>query len=83
MTIANLSKRLEKIEAARHIGQPIKIIANYPVGDEDARDALMNWRQWVADGRASVKGKVLWLMQPPLTVEEWTARYTPTDGHLH
>ncbi|MER2269843.1 hypothetical protein [Methylobacterium oxalidis] len=83
MTIANLSKRLEKVEARRHVGQPTKIIANYPVEDEEARDALIHWRQWVAEGRASVKGAVLWLMQPPLTVEEWTARYRPQDDHLH
>ncbi|GEP04803.1 hypothetical protein [Methylobacterium oxalidis] len=83
MTIANLSKPLEKIEAARHVGQPTKIIANYPVGDEEARDASVNWRQWVAEERASVKGKVLWLMQPPLTVEEWAARYTPQEGQVH
>jgi hypothetical protein len=82
-TITSLLKRVERIEARRHIGDPTKIIANYPVEDSEARDALTNWRRWVADGRASVKGDVLWLMHPPLTVEEWVAAYTPRDEHLH
>lgn len=46
-----------------------------PVEDAEGRDALRDWRQWVQDGRASVKGAVLYLMQPSLTVEEWTAAH--------
>lgn len=82
-TIASLLKRVERIEAKQHVGAPTKIVANYPVEDDEATDALTNWRQRVADGRASVKGDVLWLMHPPLTVEEWVARYTLTGEKLH
>jgi hypothetical protein len=81
-TMAALLKRVERIEAKQHVGAPLRIIANYPVGNAAARDALTNWRQWVADGRATVKGEVLWLMQPPLSVEEWIARYTPAEGPM-
>ena len=44
------------------------------------QDVLANWRDWVADGRATVKGEVLWLMQPPLSVAEWIACYTLREG---
>ncbi|AWI88350.1 hypothetical protein C0214_08885 [Methylobacterium sp. DM1] len=75
MSLADLRRRLKRHEAGRHVGRPTKIVANYPVEDPEGRDALRNWRQWVQDGRASVKGDVLYLMQPPLTVEEWTAAH--------
>ncbi|ACK86475.1 hypothetical protein [Methylorubrum extorquens] len=75
MSLADLRRRLERHETARHIGGPTNIVANYPVEDAEGRDAIHNWRQWVQDGRASVKGDVLYLMQPPLTVEEWTAAH--------
>ncbi|MEE7456450.1 hypothetical protein MPAR168_15380 [Methylorubrum populi] len=75
MSLADLRRRLERHEATQHTGGPNKIVANYPVEDEEAADALRNWRQWVQDGRASVKGDVIYLMQPPLTVEEWTAAH--------
>lgn len=75
MSLADLRRRLDRHEAARHTGGPTKLVANYPVEDEEAHDAVRNWRQWVHDGRASVKGSVLYLMQPPLTVEEWTGRH--------
>lgn len=81
--IASLLKRVERIEAKQHVGAPTKILANYPVEGDEARDALTNWRAWVADGHASVKGDVLWLMHPPLTVKEWIATYSPREGHVH
>lgn len=78
-TMAALLKRSERIEAKQQVGSPVRIIANYPVG---VAAALTNLRDWVADGRATVKGEVLWLMQPPLSVEKWIAHYTPREGHI-
>lgn len=75
MSLTDLRRRLERHEANRHTGSPTKIVANYPVEDAEGRDAIRHWRQWVRDGRASVKGDVLYLMQPPMTVEEWAVRY--------
>ncbi|WP_411904200.1 hypothetical protein [Methylorubrum thiocyanatum] len=75
MSLADLRRRLERHEAGRHVGQPTKIVANYPVEDAEGCDAIRNWRQWVQDGRASVKGDVLYLTQPLLTAEEWTATH--------
>ncbi|CAO4183537.1 hypothetical protein [Methylorubrum aminovorans] len=75
MSLADLRRRLERHEAGRHVGQPTKIVANYPVEDAEGRDALHNWRQWVQDGRASVRGGIIYLMQPMPTVEEWAARH--------
>ncbi|KQQ39149.1 hypothetical protein ASF58_22930 [Methylobacterium sp. Leaf125] len=80
--IASLLKRVERIEAEQHVGAPVRIIANYPVGNAAVRDALTNWRQWVADGRATVKGEVLWLMQLPLSVEEWVLKYGPQYNNM-
>lgn len=75
MSLADLRRRLERLEATQHTGAPTKIVANYPVEDEEAADALRNWRQWVKDGRASVGGSVIYLMHPMPTIAEWTARY--------
>ncbi|QIJ74392.1 hypothetical protein GU700_07250 [Methylobacterium sp. NI91] len=75
MTLADLRRRLERHEANRHTGGPTKIVANYPVKDAEGRDAIRNWRQGVQDGRASVRGNVIYLMLPPMTVEEWAVRY--------
>ncbi|WP_342150416.1 hypothetical protein [Methylorubrum sp. SB2] len=75
ISLADLRRRLERHEAERHAGVPTKILASYPVEDEEAADAVRNCRQWVRDGRASVKGSVIYLMQPPITVEQWAVRY--------
>ncbi|CAO4149130.1 hypothetical protein [Methylorubrum aminovorans] len=75
MSLADLRCRLDRHEAARHVGAPTKIVANYPIEDAEGGDAIRNWRQWVQDGRASVKGDVLYLMQPTLTIQEWMAAH--------
>nr|WP_137831784.1 hypothetical protein [Methylobacterium sp. L1A1] len=75
MSLADLRRRLERHEANRHTGAPTKIVANYPIEDEEAADAVRNWRQWVQDGRASVGGGIIYLLHPMPTAEEWTERY--------
>lgn len=82
MSLADLRRRLDRHEAARHVGAPTKIVANYPVDDAEGRDAIRNWRQWVQDGRASVKGGVIFLIKPMPTVEEWAARFVLKEDYL-
>ena len=38
-TMAALLKRVERIEAKQHVEAPVRIIANYPVGNNAARDS--------------------------------------------
>nr|WP_171015417.1 hypothetical protein [Methylobacterium sp. L1A1] len=45
MSLADLRRRLDRHEANRHTGAPTKIAANYPIEDEEAADAVRNWRQ--------------------------------------
>ncbi|GEP04840.1 hypothetical protein [Methylobacterium oxalidis] len=80
MTIANLSKRLEKIEAARHVGAPKGLVSFVPLTDEEEADAKRNWRQWVADGRAKLQWGCIVIPAPKLTVEEWVAETTKYRG---
>jgi hypothetical protein len=83
VTVITLRKRLERIEASRHQGDPVRIMTNRPLQDGEAADALANWRDWVANGRANVAGNVLWIMDPPLTVAEWVVRFTAPNRRLH
>ncbi|MDR7040518.1 hypothetical protein J2X36_005301 [Methylobacterium sp. BE186] len=80
MTIANLSKRLEKIEARRPKGRITKLVnlAGHPRGV--VADAVTNWGQWVADGRANRTGDTLIIHAPKLTVEEWIAQTAKERG---
>ena len=52
MTIASLLKRLDRIEAKRHVGAPSKVLAFRPLEDGEAAAAVRDWPEWVADGRA-------------------------------
>jgi hypothetical protein len=70
MSLADLRRRLERHEATQHMGGSTKIVANYPIEDEEAANAVRNWRHWLQDGRASVKGDVIYLMQSPLRAKE-------------
>ncbi|WP_407530128.1 hypothetical protein [Methylobacterium oryzisoli] len=81
MTVTSLLKRLDRIEAKHHVGAPTKIFADRPITDDEAQDALTNWREWVADGRAKLRGDVLLVVSPPMTVEEWEAAYCTRARH--
>ena len=68
----SMRSRLTKIEASRPGGKaPTALVSGYPISAELAREALMRWRELVADGRASADGNALYLMAPEMTKEEW------------
>lgn len=52
----DLKRRLAHVEAARFVSAPARILTDRSIGDLagdlKAADALANWRQWVAQGRA-------------------------------
>lgn len=81
MTVTSMLKRLDRIEAKRHVGAPTKIFADRPITDDEVQEALTNWRAWVADGRAKLRGDVLFVVSPPMTVEEWEAAYGAHARH--
>lgn len=81
MTVTSLLKRMDRIEAKRHVGAPTKIVADRPITDDGAQDALTNWRAWVGDGRAKLRGDVLFVTSPPMTVEEWEQAYGTHARH--
>lgn len=75
MKLIDLERRLAHIEAARSITAPTRILTDRvigdPAGDLEAADALANWRQWVAQGRATVRHGVLCVTRPEMTAREW------------
>lgn len=82
MSVLNLRKRLKRIEASRHEGDPVRIMANRPLAEGEAAEAVANWRDWVADGCASKSGNVLWIMDPPMSVAEWAERFAKPNQRL-
>ena len=79
-TIANLLKRVERIEAKQVTTRPSIITAAIVLTDEILRDAVTNWQRWVRDGRASVYGSHMHIRAPMLTVEEWEAQTAHLRG---
>jgi hypothetical protein len=75
MSITDVAKRLARIEAGRRTGAPTVLLADRPMDDLEAADALANWERLVAEGEASVSNGVLYLAGPRLTDEEWAALY--------
>lgn len=76
MSIHRLEARLRRIEAAQHVGAPRLVVADRPMEDTGASEALANWRHRVAAEQASVTGAVLYLMEPDApTIAEWAARH--------
>jgi hypothetical protein len=75
----DLTKRLARIEAGRRTGALTVILSDRPIGDQagdlEAADALANWERWVAEGKASVRNGVLYLVGPEMTDEEWAAQF--------
>lgn len=83
MTTNAFRRRLDKIEGSRLTGRITAIcnLGGYPNGV--AAEAVMDWRTWIADGRATRSGHVLTLRAPVLTADEWTAVHEPRDGSFH
>lgn len=83
MSLIDLERRLARLEAARSTTAPTAILSDRPIGDQagdlEATGALANWRQWVAQGRATVRNGVLCLSGPEMTVEEWAAVHVGAD----
>ena len=79
MRTTDLTKRLARIEAGRRTGAPTVILSDRPIGDPagdlEITDALANWEQWIAEGKASVRNGVLYLVSPMMTDAEWAARF--------
>lgn len=79
MKLIDLERRLAQAEAPRSITAPAHILTDRAIGDPAGAsvwiDALANWRQWVAQGRAAVRHGVLRLTQPEMTAEEWPAEH--------
>lgn len=79
MSIIDLERRLARIEAGRGTGAATSILSDRPIGDPagdlEAADALANWRQWIAQGRTTIRNGVLCLHRPEMTAEEWAAAH--------
>lgn len=77
MSLIDLERRLARLEAARYVGAPTALLTDAPIGDpagdREAADAVANWRQWVAQGCATVQRGVLCLARVEMTTEEWAA----------
>jgi hypothetical protein len=78
-----LRRRIDKIEEGRVTGRITAIcnLGGYP--ESVAAEAVLDWRTWVTDGRATRSGHVLTLRAPVLTAAEWTAVHEPRDGSFH
>ena len=75
MRTTDLTKRLTRIEAGRRTGAPTVVLADRPMDDLEAADALANWEHLVAEGEATVRNGVLYIAGPRMTDAEWAARY--------
>lgn len=83
MTTNAFRRRLDRIESSRSTGRITAIcnLGGYP--ESVAAEAVMDWRTWVTDGRATRSGHVLTLRAPVLTADEWTAVHEPRDRSFH
>ncbi|MCJ2023012.1 hypothetical protein [Methylobacterium sp. J-067] len=83
MKLIDLERRLAHIEATRSVSAPTRILMDRalgdPAGDIEAADALANWRQWVEQGRATVRHSVLCLSRPAMTAGEWVAAHVTAE----
>lgn len=84
MSLADLRRRLERIEAIHVVEAPMSIMADRPMDDEEGAVALRNWRRWTADGRATLHKGVLCISdQHEPTEAEWTTQYARPGGMPH
>ena len=79
MSVVDFRRRLARIEAGRRTGAPTVILSDRPIGDPagelEITNALANWEQWIAEGKASVRNGVLYLVSPRITDAEWAAKF--------
>ncbi|MCF4123819.1 hypothetical protein [Methylobacterium sp. SyP6R] len=74
MSLADLRRRLERVEAIHVVEAPRAILADRPMSDEEGAAALRDWRKWAADGRASLHRGILYIAEPRSPTEaEWAA----------
>ena len=75
MNVVSLTRRLRKVEASRMGGrtvqEPIGVLSNRPMREDEKAAALADWRAMVARGEASILGRVLCIFAPKLTKDEW------------
>lgn len=83
MKLIDLERRLAHVEAARSVTAPTRVLTDRaigdPAGDLEAADALANWTQWVAQGRATVRSGVLCLSRSEMTAQDWSATHVTAD----
>lgn len=82
MSTRDLDRRLARIEARRHVGTPTAIFSSRPLAEGEAEEAIANWQEWVADGRASIMGQCLFIRTPRMTAEEWMAATAHHRGEV-
>ena len=83
MSVHDLRRRLTRIEAGHHVGEPTAILSFRPLDPGEGDNALAHWREWVADDRATLRGHVLFIRSPkPLTVQEWETRFAQDHERL-
>jgi len=68
---SSIVRRLEALEGDRHVQEPIGILCDRPIDEDEAAAALADWRAMVARGEASILGSVLCILGPRLTRDEW------------
>jgi hypothetical protein len=73
-----IERRVIRLERDRHFDPPTAILADRPVTEEEAAEALANWRELVFSGRAAISGIALCLTcERDMTEEEWLAECAP------
>ncbi len=66
-----IERRMQKLESKHAVGEPKQMFSCIPLTTEIRDDVSQNWRQWVADGRASMAGETLINRAPRMTTEQW------------
>ena len=74
MKLADLERRLARLETTRRDGAPIAILSDRPEG-VGSEIRLSDWQSWVADGIGTIHQGVLCIAGPEITPDEWVARY--------
>ena len=77
MSIADVRRRLNRIEAGHREGAPHAVFTDRPDDETDPRPqpSLAEWQAWIADGLGTVRHGVLCVVGHELTPEEWADRH--------
>lgn len=68
-----IARRLDKLESLGPGAAPTTIFAGRPLAEGEPGMLLANWREEIAQGRASLCGPALFIKAPLMTVAEWVA----------